>query len=151
MKLTDVMDTFNALELQKLSIREAEKLRRGDTVKYGGEIVVIVDKMKRNKDGRMSIKFRQINGVEDNAFISKDNKQKNKMSDRDKKTMMKNIITNCETFKDDQRRLLHIAATYYWNLADHNCYCEEDVSDLMSQFPNNIKQQINDALMFGRE
>jgi len=145
LKLDEIVSSVP--DLSNLTIEEGERLKVNDIGKIFGEYVCIVETAFRGKGGKYYIKYRQSNGIEDTVFLKEKANDPVPMTNRDKKTMTKNITENMKNFEGDERKILRMAVSYWYNLAQLNNYLAEDIDELMNLFPDWVLSKLHQYLI----
>jgi len=132
-KLDEVI--HNTPDLEKVTIKEAKKLKRGDPARIKKEHVVIKKGITKDTKGYYYVQYITKGGSSCRAYIES---KRTPMGKRDKNIMERNIKKNLENFKDEPERIIKMAIAYYHNFTELNNYISEDVNYLMGLFPNEV-------------
>lgn len=131
MKISDISKSIIDLS-DKPSLSVITKLRKNDVVMYEGSEWQIEFPPKKIQKG---IWWIGIKNDFTNKYVKILENTKPRMTAHEKRTMIKNVKSISNQFKDDEYKLVGLVQRYYFNLAMHNNYDQKDVRDVISKFP----------------
>lgn len=131
MKIGDISKSIIDLS-DKPPLSVITKLRKNDVVQYDGSEWQIEFPPKKIQKG---IWWVGIKNDFSNKYVRVLENTKPRMTAHEKRTMIKNVKSISQQFKDNETRLIDLVQRYYYNLANHNNYDQKDVRDVIGKFP----------------
>ena len=120
-------------KLHVIREEEIERLRNGELYEYEGDSYELVESYRQG--GHRYLVLSSIYTNKKLVFRLVE-EYGNRMDSVDKRRYKKNIEVHVANM--ERARLISLARSYYHNFARINCYCPEDIAEVMAKFPEDV-------------